>query len=633
MQDIDNGKPLLLRLANLLSPLEKLSSWLTICGMIVLLVMIILTFADVFLRYIFGNSIPGTVELTEICMVIVVYASIAATQWQKSHVAMDILTSRLTEKGKPFIEVITSFWSLAIVLACAYTTYRYGMTTSAVSLVLRIPLSPFILFVSFGFCLLGVAILQQCLEVLQHCLEQNGAGKTLFSFALSVCGIIFAVWLTMSRVPAMASVQIGLYGLALLFILFFLGVPVAYALVAAALIFMAELKGIPASFSTTGKALYATAGSYAWSPLMFFMVMGYLCFYGRFGADIYHCARNWLGHLRGGLALCSVVACALFGAVVGDVLSGSIAMGAIALPEMRKYKYNDELAVGTLACSGTIGCLIPPSTTFIIYGVLAQQSIGDLFIAGIVPGLVCMACFMLAVWLMVFFRPELAPRLPDTPMHEKIVSLKSGLPILAIFVLVIGGIYGGIFTATEGGAIGACGTLILALFMRRLSRETLLNTMRDSVKFISMCFTVLCGAIVFSYFMAMTRIPMLLANTIASLEMPGMIVMLAIICVFLVLGCFLPSLPLLLICVPIFVPIANVFGWNLIWFGVIIVILDNMASITPPFGINLFVMKQVANVSLGTMYKASLPFVAALLLCLGIIIAIPQLSTWLPSVM
>ena len=366
---------------------------------------------------------------------------------------------------------------------------------------------------------------------------------------------------------------------------------------------------------------------------MFFMLMGYLCFYARFGEDIYNCARKWMGHLRGGLAMGSVVACALFGAVVGDTLSGAIAMAAIALPEMRRYRYDDTLAVGTLACSGTIGCLIPPSTTFIIYGVLAQQSIGDLFIAGIIPGIVCMICFMLAVWALVFRRPELAPRLPRSPMPERLASLKSGLPIMLIFILVIGGIYGGVFTATEGGGIGACGTLILALLMRRLSLKDFLHTLRDSAKYISMCFTVLCGAIVLSYFMAMTRIPMVLANSIAAMNLPPMLVMLAIVLVFLVLGCFLPSMPLLLICVPIFVPIAKVFGWDLIWFGVIIVILDNMASITPPFGINLFVMKEVGAVPLGTMYRAAVPFVAALLVCLAVIVAFPSLSTLLPALM
>lgn len=366
-------------------------------------------------------------------------------------------------------------------------------------------------------------MLAQWCDQVASSINNAGTTKTMCAFAASICGIAFMTWIMLERVPGSQSAKVGIAGLALLFILFFLGVPVAFALVTAALVFIAQLKGIPASFTTTGKALYSTAGSYSWAPLMFFMFMGYLCFYAKFGADIYNCARNWLGHFSGGLALCSVVACALFGAVVGDVLSGSIAMAAIALPEMRKYHYDDQLAVGTLACSGTIGCLIPPSTTFIIYGVLAQQSIGDLFIAGIFPGLVCMLCFMLAVWLMAKYKPELAPKLPDTSIREKLLSLKSGLPIMLIFILVISGIYGGIFTATEGGAIGACGTLILALCLRRLNINNFLNVLKDSLKFISMCFTILCGAMVFSYFMAMTRIPMLLANGIASLIERGII--------------------------------------------------------------------------------------------------------------
>ena len=248
----------------------------------------------------------------------------------------------------------------------------------------------------------------------------------------------------------------------------------------------------------------------------------------------------------------------LFGGSVFNDFSGSICSGYIAgdhaaraagstyteLPEPDA----DELAVGTLACSGTIGCLIPPSTTFIIYGVLAQQSIGDLFAAGIIPGLLCALCFMAAVWLMVFLKPGLAPRLPKSPLNERMASLKTGLPIMGIFFLVIGGIYGGMFTATEGGAIGAFGTLLL-------------------------------------------------------------------------------------ICVPIFVPIAKVFGWDLIWFGVIITVLDNMASITPPFGISLFVMKEVAGVTLGAMYRSAVPFVIALFVCLLLIVLFPPLATYLPTLM
>lgn len=212
-------------------------------------------------------------------------------------------------------------------------------------------------------------------------------------------------------------------------------------------------------------------------------------------------------------------------------------------------------------------------------------------------------------------------------------SLKTGLPIMGIFFLVIGGIYGGVFTATEGGGIGAFGTLLLALCMRRMNRKNFIATLHNSAKFISMCFTVLCGAIVLSYFMAMTRIPMVLANSIAALDVAPMLVLFAIVMTFCILGCFLPSMPLLLICVPIFVPIAKVFGWDLIWFGVIITVLDNMASITPPFGISLFVMKEVAGVTLGAMYRSAVPFVIALFVCLLLIVLFPPLATYLPTLM
>ena len=612
---------------------SKISSWLSAAGMVLFMLMVILTFVDVFLRYLFGSSLPGTTEVVSLLMVVVVFASIAATQWQKSHVTMDILTARLSDKNAALLAVVTNFWSLATTLICLGIAVQYAVDTPSVTLVLRVPLWPVIAFMAFGFFLLALAILHDFLEVFAKSIKLAGSDKTLLAFAVSLLGLALFIAFSLYAVPGLDNITTGILGLCFLFILFLMGMPVGLALIAASIVFIAQLRGIDAACFVGSRAIFSTAGSYAWSPLMFFMLMGYLCYYGNFGKDIFTCARNWLGHLRGGLAMVSIFACTLFGAGVGDVLSGSIAMAAIALPEMRKYKYDDTLAVGTLACSGTIGCLIPPSTTFIIYGVLAQQSIGDLFISGIVPGILCMFCFMLAVWIMSLFKPDLAPKLPKVPLGERITSLKAGLPVLFIFIVVIGGIYGGVFTATEGGGIGVCGTILLALLMRRLNWQGFLNAMKDSAKFISMCFTVLCGAVVLSYFMALTSIPTELANTIASMNVSGGLVLFMIILVFVILGCFLPSMPMLLICVPIFVPIANVFNWDLIWFGVLIVILDNMASITPPFGINLFVMKEVAGVSLGTMYKSAIPFVIALFLCLFIVILFPELATFLPNLM
>ncbi|MGN1038090.1 MAG: TRAP transporter large permease subunit [Mailhella sp.] len=621
------------RIADIFSFTKIVSRWLSYIGMAVLFAMISLTFLDVFLRYFFSRSIIGTVEITSLMMVITVFSCIAWTQDMNSHVTMDIITSKLKDGPRAALASVTTMWSFITIALCAWCIFLYGMKTGSNTQVLRIPLRYSILFTAFGFSMLALVLLRDLFRNLGTSSRQFGSGKAVGWLLLGLVPVCATWWLATHKIPGMSSVFIGIAGIIFMFILFFSGMPVAFSLMATGLIFIAQLKGINASVGTVGKAMYATASSYSWSPLMLFMLMGYYCFYARFGEDIYVCARRWMGHYRGGLAQGSVAACTVFGAVVGDTLAGSIAMSAIALPEMRRNGYEDRLSVGTLACSGTIGALIPPSSTFIIYAVLAQQSIGDMFIAGVVPGLMCMFCFMIAIWLLCWHSPSLAPRLERSSMHDRMESLKSGLPIIALFLLVIGGIYGGVFTATEGGGIGAFGTLLLALVMRRMHWAEFKKSMADSVQFISMCFTVLCGAIVLSYFMAMSRIPMLLANGIAALEMPGWAVLIGIILVMSFLGCFLPSMPLLLICVPIFIPIAKVFGWDLIWFGIIITILDNMASITPPFGINLFVMKEVAGVSLGTMYKSSIPFVLALFLCLALVILFPPLSTWLPSMM
>ncbi len=611
---------------------EKISQWLSYVGMFTLFVMMTLTFIDVLLRYIFGFSIPGTVEITALMMVVVVFSSMSYTQWQNSHVTMDIVTSCLEITPRYMLSVATLFWTLITLGVACGAVMKYGISTTSNTALLRISYKPFIFFTAFGIGMVFLAVLYDLLHKLHYviCCGKHLIFKTML---LSIVPVILIVYVALVKIPNLTTVDVGIMGIVFMFILFFLGVPIGFSLMATGLVFISQLRGIDAAIGIMGKALYATAGSYHWSPLMLFMLMGYFCFYGRFGEDLYHSAQRCMGHLRGGLAQGSVAACTAFGAVVGDTLAGSVAMSAIALPEMRKNGYSDNLSVGTLACSGTLGALIPPSSTFIIYAILAQQSIGDMFIAGIIPGILCMCCFFLIVWLYVYFKPEAAPRLEKASLADRLSSLKNSFPIILLFLVVIGGIYGGIFTATEGGGIGAFCTLLLGICMRRFSFKTFFDSMQESVKFISMCFTVLCGAIVLSYFMTLTRMPMLLANGIASLDMPSGMVMLAIIFAMLFLGCFLPSMPLLLICVPIFVPIAEVLGWNLIWFGIIITILDNLASVTPPFGINLFVMKEIAGVSLSSMYKASIPFVLGLLLCLGIIILFPELSTWLLSQM
>lgn len=612
--------------------LETLCAWFSAAGMAVFMIMVVLTFADVFLRYFFHRSLNGTVEATELFMVVVVFSSLAYTQWTKNHVIMDVLTSSMRPRWQNLWEAATLFWSLAVTALCIHATALYAGKSTSVTAVLQVPLAPFIYFVAFGFFTLLLTLAWDWLKALAR-VARGGRLDVWLAFGLAALPVLAAWWFASHRMAGMSTVTIGVLGIVVMFALFLTGMPVAFALMATGFIFSGMLRGLPAALNMYGKAMYSTSASYAWAPLMFFMLMGYFCFYGDFGKDLYTCARRWLGHLRGGLAQGSVCACAAFGAVVGDVLSGSIAMSAIALPEMRRNGYDDALAVGTLACSSTIGALIPPSTTFILYGVLAEQSIADLFMAGVLPGLICTFFFMLVIWLMVFRTSALAPRLPREPLRERLVSLRAALPIIALFVLVIGGIYGGVFTPTEGGGIGAAGTLILALVMRRMTWKRMEESLQSSARFITMCFTVLTGATALGAFMTLSRIPQLLAGAIASTGMPGWLTLAAIIVVLMVLGCFIPSMPLLLVCVPIFVPIAQVYGWDLIWFGIVMALMMNMAGITPPFGINLFVMKGLADVPLSVMYRASWPFVAALALSIAVVLAFPATATWLPDLL
>lgn len=604
--------------------------WLSVGGIGCFCVIVLLTFLDVFLRYFFNSPIAGAHEVTEMLMPLVVFSGIAYAQCRKNHVTMDIVTERLSPENRTVLETSTTIWCAATCAVCIRATAKMALTTTTITHQLGVPINPFVWYVCFGFCTLMAAFLLDVLILLKR-VQRMGAGRVAFALVFGAVPVLLAWYMATHRFPGVGPVNLGIMGLCVMFFLFVCGMPVAFALMAAGFVFSCSIRGFNPAMVMYGKVMFFSSGSYHWVPLMFFMLMGYFCYYGELGRDLYSFARNWIGHFRGGLAQGSVCACAAFGAVVGDVLSGSIAMSAIALPEMRNNRYDDTLAVGTLACSSTIGALIPPSTTFILYGVLAEQSIADLFMAGVFPGLVCTFFFMLVIWFMVFRKPELAPRLPKEPLAVRLASLRAALPIIALFVLVIGGIYGGMFTPTEGGGIGAAGTLILALLLRRMTWKSFMESLSSSARFITMCFTVLTGATALGAFMTLSRIPQLLAGAIASTGMPGWLTMCAIIVVLLFLGCFIPAMPLLLVCVPIFVPIAQVYHWDLIWFGVVMALMMNMAGITPPFGINLFVMKGLADVPLSVMYRSSVPFVIALTISILIVLAFPSTATWLPA--
>lgn len=416
--------PVLQKLCDASAVLEKPLRWCGNIGVVFFFLMVVITFTDVFLRYFLGRPLDGTVEVTGLMMAMIVFAYTGYAQYTKTHISMDIVTQRLMPDSRAVLEFATTVWSAFVILLCIFAMTRYGLLNRKATPILGIPYSPFIFLGVAGVALLFLALLRDTLVTLLAMLRQARAGRIIFGFILAAAPLLIAWHFGTHRIPGLSGLLVGVIGIIFLFALFFLGMPIGFALMGTGLLFVCVLRGQGAGVTMFGNSWFNTVSNYTWAPLMSFMLMGYACYYCRFGEDLYRLGTAWIGHMRGGLAIGSVVACTLFGAVVGDTLSGTIAMAAIALPEMRKAQYDDRLALGTLSCSGTIGALIPPSTTFILYGVLAEQSIGDLFMAGFLPGILCMLCFMAVIWLMVLKKPELAPRREKAPRSEQMASLK-----------------------------------------------------------------------------------------------------------------------------------------------------------------------------------------------------------------
>ena len=620
------------RAVRTLESLNPVIYWYSVAGMIFFVCMVGITFLDVILRYFLNRPIHGSIEITELMMVILVFSSLSFAQLKDAHVSMDILTSHLSKKRQNLLDGISWVFSIVLFLIIIWRSFLSAYTSTHVTGVLTIPLKYVGFLIPVSCLLLLTVLIKKLLLVIQYALRSDRRSLPyIFGIPLVICAILF--FLLYDHPWEINLPTIGMIGIVSMFVFFAIGMPIAYSLFGVGFIFLSYLRGYDAGLEIIGLSWFETVRSYPWSPLMFFLLMGYICFYSGLGSDLFKMANALIGHLRGGLTIAAVIACAAFGAVVGDTISGSVAMTAIGLPEMRKYKYSDSLSIGTLTTAGTLGTLIPPSIGFIIYAVLAEQSVGDLFIAGIIPGLLTAFLFILFIMGMTKINPDLAPPAERSNWSERLQSVKVTWPTAALFILVIGGIYAGIFTATEGGGIGAFGAIVIGVALRRLNWKRFVDALAESAKFNAMMFTILGGANVFGYFISMSDIPNTLADFVSSMAVGPSFVMVMIVAVFFILGCFLPAIPMVLICVPIFLPVAKAFHWDLIWFGVIIVCMLNLACVTPPFGINLFVIKGVAKVDMGLVYKSVLPFILCLCVALLFILLFPSLSTWLPALL
>jgi len=430
-------------------------------------------------------------------------------------------------------------------------------------------------------------------------------------------------------------IHIGLLSIVIIFILLFARMPVAYVMLVVGMTGFAYLTNTKAMFSVTVQTMYNTFASYSLIVVPLFVWMGYIAFYSGLSSRIYDATYKVMGSMKAGLAMATIGACTAFGAICGSTTATAATMSAVALPEMKKYDYDNSFATATVASAAILGVMIPPSVIFILYGIASGQSIAKLFLAGIFPGFLLMGLFMLTAYLQAARNPLLGPPGPKVPWGEKIMAVAlGGVEVIFIFIAVMGGLFAGYFTPTEAGAVGAFATLIVALVRRKLTWQGFIDSLADSVRISAMIMFLVAAAAIYGRFLAITGLPAGLARWAVGLPLPPVAILAVILFIYLVLGCFIDALALILLTVPIFYPVALSLGFDPIWFGVIIVLALGMGVITPPVGANVYVVAGVdRETPVMDIFRGVWPYLLAIFACIAVLTMFPQIALFLPNLL
>jgi C4-dicarboxylate transporter DctM subunit len=429
----------------------------------------------------------------------------------------------------------------------------------------------------------------------------------------------------------MLAASLGFAGMLLLA---FLRVPIAFAMAIAGSIGIGLILGWGAAWSSLQATVVDAGFQYTLSVVPLFVLMGNLFARAGISAELFRVANRFVGHWRGGLAMSTIIACGGFGAICGSSIATTATFSRVAYPSMRRFGYSDRLAAGAIASGGTLGILIPPSTVMVIYGIMTETSIGKLFAAGVLPGILAVTLLCLTVFLIALRDPDAGPRAPRSSWRERLSALWSVWPVVVLFTVVMGGIYLGVFTATEGASVGAFGAVLAALGYRRLSWRGLLACLAETTRTTTLLFLILIGALVFANFLNFTSMPDDLSALVERFSERPWVVIAGICVIYLLLGAVMEELSMVMLTIPVFYPVVVSLGFDPVWFGIIIVVIVEIGMISPPVGMNLFVIKSLLpQVRTGELFRGVMPFVLADTVRLAILVAFPVIALWLPQTM
>lgn len=634
-QMIPNEKSKFTVLAIIGKTIDYICNYAFIISYIALGLMSLPIIYDIIMRIFFHKSLSGGIEIQEYMLVVIVLLAIPYIQNKHGHIHIELLIQKFP---KWIQDILQSFVYLSSAILFAIISWQGVhqaiLRKNTLSQAFGFSISIFISLTAIGMFLYTLVLFKDFLNVTKKIIDEKK-----WPYLIPVFIVSFAIGLSPLAIDLftlnISGLALGGLSMLLLFTLMLLGMPIGNAMALVGFLGMLIKTGnTTATFSMVGSTPYFATSSFTFAVIPLFILMGELALYSGISRDLFDTANKWLGRLPGGIAISGVTGCAGFAAISGDSMATALTMGTVTLPEMKKLKYNDALATGMLAAGGTLGILIPPSIGFIFYALITEESIGKLFVAGIIPGIVLASLFIATIYFIARFRPEMAPRGESYPLSVKIKSLKGIIGMLILIVLVLGGMLGGLFSPAEGGAVGAAGAFLIGIIKRRLSREDLIKALKESAFLTTQLFLILIGVAILGYFLAATRLPVLLAETVAGLPFDRYVIFLLICIVYIILGCLMNVVPMILLTLPALVPTIQALGFDLIWFGVVMVILMELGQITPPVGINVYAISTIAkDVPMETIFKGIIPFFICMLFLIILLVLFPQLALFLPNLL